>query len=120
MLAVNPTLSAADIKTLLRASADKIGRVDYINQRNDFHGFGRVNMHSALLLAQGSPISSQSPQCFNVALDYNVNNDLLLSRYQPQPTEFCPAIGEVPVPELDEFCFPIVNAAANSTAVICL
>jgi len=119
MLAVNPSLSAADVKAMLRDSADEIGPVSYVGGRNDFHGFGRVNMHGALLLAQGNTIASQSPQCLNVNLDYNVANDLLLPRYQPQSTEFCPALGPLVVVEEDLLCIPI-RTRIGTTAVICL
>jgi len=117
MLAVNPALTAAQVKSMLRASADAIGRVPYVAGRNDFHGYGRVNMYGALLLAQGSSLSSQSPSCSADAFDYSVASDLLLPRYRPQPTEFCPAIG--PLPQSDEFCVPI-KASNGAVAVICL
>jgi len=120
MLSVSPSLSAADIRDMLRESADEIGRVAYVDGRNDFHGYGRVNMYRALLLAKGEPLPSvnPNPQCaFGTALDYDVAEDLLLSRYQPQASEFCPAIGELP--ERDQLCFPVV-AQNGSAAVICL
>jgi len=117
MLAVNPALTAAQVKSMLRASADAIGRVPYVAGRNDFHGYGRVNMYGALLLAQGSSLSSQSPSCSADAFDYSVASDLLLPRYRPQPTEFCPAIG--PLPQIDEFCVPI-KASSGAIAVFCL
>ena len=104
---------------MLRDSADKIGRVVYVNGRNDFHGYGRLNMYGALLLAQGQPLSNQVAQCSSTSLDYAVANDLLLSRYQPQQNAFCPAVGPVPEIEADEFCFPIVTQN-NSAAVVCL
>jgi hypothetical protein len=124
MLAVNPLLSAADIKTMLRDSADKIGPVAYVNGQNDFHGFGRVNMYGALLLANGDPLSSQSASCAADPFDYTVDNDLLLSRYEPQATAFCPAIGPLPEVEVEEeaddvFCFPI-RTRVGTSAVICL
>lgn len=116
MLAIDPSLDAADIKTMLRASADEIGPVPYVGGRNDFHGFGRVNMFRALLLAQGNPLSIQAPSCQDVDLDYDVENDLLLSRYQPDSNQFCPAIG--PIPDND-LCLPI-RTRNGSIAVICL
>ena len=119
MLAVNPSLSATQVKTMLRDSADKIGpvAVAYLNGRNDFHGFGRVNMYGALLLANGDPLSSQSASCAADPFDYTVDNDLLLSRYEPQPTAFCPARG--PRVPLDESCF-VVKAANDNVITFCL
>jgi len=114
---VSAGLTAAQVKSMLRASADAIGRVPYVAGRNDFHGYGRVNMYGALLLAQGSSLSSQSPSCSADAFDYSVASDLLLPRYRPQPTEFCPAIG--PLPQSDEFCVPI-KASNGAIAVFCL
>jgi hypothetical protein len=48
MLAYNPTLSAAEVKTFLAAGADKIGFYDYPSGRNDFYGVGRVNLAASL------------------------------------------------------------------------
>jgi len=119
MLAVNPALSAASVKSMLRDSADEIGLVDYdANGRNDFHGHGRVNMYGALMLAQGnSPLANVAGVCNAEVFDYQVGNDLLLSRYQPQATEFCPALGPA-VPD-ESFCFPILTSNGR-TAVVCL
>ncbi|MBL4673896.1 MAG: S8 family serine peptidase, partial [Arenicella sp.] len=117
MLAVNPALTAAQVKAKLRDSADKIGRVPYVSGRNDFHGYGRVNMYSALLVVPDSNPPNPDPMCSGASFDYTVANDLLLSRYQPQAAEFCPALGPK-VPD-DSLCLPIVTKGGNA-AVICL
>jgi len=118
MLAINPSLSAADVKTMLRSSADKIGPIAYSGGRNDYHGYGRVNMFNALRLANGQSQSQPSPSCSAQVFDYSRANDLLLPRYQPQPTEFCPARG--PVPEEEGFCVVIKTSNNGAVAVFCL
>lgn len=120
MLAIDPSLSAADVKTMLRNSADKIGPIAYTGSgggRNDYHGYGRVNMFNALRLANNQSMSQPAAACNPDAFDYFPVADLLLPRYQPQPTEFCPARG--PLPEVDEACF-VIKAANGAVAVFCL
>ncbi|MBL9134492.1 MAG: S8 family serine peptidase, partial [Verrucomicrobiales bacterium] len=48
LLAVDPTLTATEIRHLLQNSADKIGPVPYTNGFNAYYGFGRVNARAAL------------------------------------------------------------------------
>ncbi len=118
MLAMTPSLDASQVKQMLRDSADKIGPVGYdMSGRNDFHGFGRVNMQAALRLADGQLLSSITPSCDQVSLDYSPSSDLLLPRYTPQQSSFCPALGPM-VPD-DSFCFPVVTAI-DTAALICL
>jgi subtilisin family serine protease len=112
MLAVNSALTAAQVKAKLRESADKIGRATYVGGRNDFHGYGRVNMFSAL-----SELVVPDSMCSAATFDYTVANDLLLSRYQPQAGGFCSALG--PMAPDDSICLPI-RAKNGNTAVICL
>lgn len=58
LLSHRPTLSATDVRTLLRQSADRIGPYPYDSEgRNDFFGYGRVN--AARLLA--TPLSATAP-----------------------------------------------------------
>ena len=118
MLALNPALTAAQVKTMLRNSADKIGLAPYVNGRNDFHGYGRVNMFGALTLANGGSLISDASSCFAEPFDYHVADDLLISRYQPQAIESCPAMGVSEVSD-DGFCFAI-KTASGGAAVICL
>jgi subtilisin family serine protease len=44
----NPSLTASDIRTVLHEGADKIGPYTYPGGRNDFYGYGRVNLFNAL------------------------------------------------------------------------
>ena len=51
-LSVNPSLSGAELREVMRASADKIGGVVYdAAGHNDDYGFGRVNADAAVRLA---------------------------------------------------------------------
>ncbi|MBC8182933.1 S8 family serine peptidase [candidate division KSB1 bacterium] len=49
LLSVNPSLTPAQAKAILQATADKVGQFSYTNGRNDYIGYGRVNAHQALL-----------------------------------------------------------------------
>ena len=54
-LSMNPQLTRDALRQIMRDSADKIGGVVYdANGHNDDYGFGRVNAHRAVLLADGS------------------------------------------------------------------
>lgn len=44
----NPLLTAGEIRTVIREGADKIGPYTYSGGRNDFYGYGRVNLFNAL------------------------------------------------------------------------
>lgn len=44
MLEKNPSLTRDEVETLLRNTADKIGDETYINGRNDYYGYGKVNL----------------------------------------------------------------------------
>ncbi|MCX8050133.1 MAG: S8 family serine peptidase [Methylohalobius sp.] len=48
LLSKNPNLTQAQVRQILRDTADKIGPSPYINGRNDRYGFGRVNAFNAL------------------------------------------------------------------------
>ena len=48
ILSVEPDLTSAQVQSILEHTADKIGPNSYINGRNDFYGYGRVNAFSAL------------------------------------------------------------------------
>ena len=118
LLAVDTNFSAEDVRTTLRATADKIGGAAYISGRNDFYGYGRVNMYSALIQAGGivnninnAHSCNSNGETFSFTSAHNI--------FIPIPGNgfFCPAIGEVP--QEDEMCFPIV-ATNNNLAVICL
>jgi len=121
MIAVTPSLSADDVRTFLRSSADKVGLQDYDaggTGRNDFHGFGRVNMFQAIVDSSTLTGSLGVPTCTPQTFSYTVQTDLLLPDLAPAlPT--CPALGPVPIPENDEVCFPI-RASNGNVAVFCL
>lgn len=55
VLAKNPELSADDVRSILRTSADKIGPVQYINGRNNYYGYGRVNAAAAVGMISDAP-----------------------------------------------------------------
>ncbi|UOG90783.1 MAG: S8 family serine peptidase [Candidatus Thiothrix sulfatifontis] len=48
IIAFDPTLTAANIRERLRNTAEKIGTYAYVNNRNDYYGYGRVNLLHAL------------------------------------------------------------------------
>ena len=49
IFSVEPDLSRTQAVSLLEATADKIGTVPYVDGRNDYYGYGRVNAYAALL-----------------------------------------------------------------------
>jgi len=48
VLSVNPGLTADEVRTMMRNSTDKIGRVTYTNGFNQFYGYGRLNAQAAV------------------------------------------------------------------------
>ena len=116
MLAVDTNLSADSVKTILRTTADKIGNEAYSAGRNDFYGYGRVNMYAALLDAGNITNGvNYSDSCDSSGEKFSFTSAHII--FQPQPIFFCPAIGDVP--QDDEMCFPI-KAVNSKVAVICL
>lgn len=123
MLAVNPTLTADQVKLRLRASASKIGNESYINDgsgstRNNFYGYGRINMYRALLAANGDPIVDPtiSPNCSDVTSSINFVSAHNI--FTPKSFAFCPAVGEL-FEEDEDICFPIRSSNAKFS-VICI
>jgi hypothetical protein len=54
-LSVNPWMTATQVRSLLRGTADKIGKVTYdTNGFNQYHGYGRVNAAKAVQAARGT------------------------------------------------------------------
>jgi len=51
MLSVNSSLTAAQVRQILIESADKIGPQAYVNGRNDYYGYGRLNAAAAVQAA---------------------------------------------------------------------
>lgn len=48
MLSINPELTKTQIETILRDTADKIGYTSYVNGRNDYYGYGKINANKAV------------------------------------------------------------------------
>ncbi len=44
MLEKNPNLTRVEIENILKNSSDKIGSIDYIDGRNDYYGYGKINL----------------------------------------------------------------------------
>jgi len=50
MLEKNPNLTRIQIEDILHNSADKIGDYEYINGRNDYYGYGKINLEKIMSL----------------------------------------------------------------------
>lgn len=114
VIASNPMFSAEDTKLQIVNTADKIGTVPYDNGgagRNDFHGFGRVNMHRAL--GGSATVATCAPDSF----DFSNANDLLRFQTLPQSIAFCPARGPR-VPD-NSSCF-VVKSVNDKVVTFCL
>ncbi|MDQ7067477.1 MAG: S8 family serine peptidase [Sulfurimonas sp.] len=48
MLEKNPNLTRVEIENILKNSSDKIGNVPYQNGRNNYYGYGKVNLTNAM------------------------------------------------------------------------
>ena len=44
MLEINPTLTRIQIDEILRKTSDKIGNFPYVENRNDYYGYGKINL----------------------------------------------------------------------------
>lgn len=122
MISADNTILASSVESILRSTADKIGRRGAVaydqdsNTRSEFYGYGRVNMFRALKTVRGDS-SVEMASCMPESYNYNRNfDDLLISR-TPQNTQFCPTKAPL-VPE-ESLCFP-VRATNSKVAVICL
>jgi subtilisin family serine protease len=71
MLSVNPSLTPANIKSILTSTADKVGGYSYINGRSNELGYGRINAHAALQQLT-TPITG--PNSFCTSQNYTTNN----------------------------------------------
>ena len=65
MIAYNPTLTAAEIRTYLRQGTDQIGPYTYTADRNDYYGYGRVNLYKTLDLLPINPNSETQNVDYN-------------------------------------------------------
>ena len=118
LIATDETLTAQQVKDLIKNNTDQIGGLAFVNGRNNQVGYGRVNMYKALRAARSEPVDEQPLNCQPQAFDYQVANDLILPRFAPQASAgFCPAVGGLP--QADESCFviPLENQRA---VVFCL
>jgi len=48
MLEKNPNLTRVDIENILKSSSDKIGSIDYIDGRNNYYGYGKINLSNIM------------------------------------------------------------------------
>jgi len=48
MLEKNPNLTYNDIMEIIKNYSDKIGKYEYVNGRNDYYGYGKVNLFNYL------------------------------------------------------------------------
>ncbi|EIJ34161.1 S8 family serine peptidase [Thiothrix nivea] len=82
LLMFDPSLTATEARQILRNGADKIDPYAYANGRNDYHGYGRVNLYQSLLLldndADGTPNSTdpdddndEMPDAWEIAHNLN-------------------------------------------------
>ncbi|MDH7485194.1 MAG: S8 family peptidase [Anaerolineae bacterium] len=61
---VAPTLSRDEVANILRQSADQVGQFPYTGGRNDYLGYGRLNVHRALRQALPPTLTVQPAQLF--------------------------------------------------------
>ena len=52
IMEANPNLTRVEIEEILRSTADKIGDKPYINGRNDYYGYGKLNLDKAIKEAE--------------------------------------------------------------------
>jgi subtilisin-like proprotein convertase family protein len=52
ILSANPNLTEAEVRAIVRDTADKVGGQTYVNGRNDRFGFGRLNCRAAIEAAR--------------------------------------------------------------------
>ena len=50
IIADDPSLAADEVRTILRSGADKIGPYAYTSSRNNYYGYGRVNLLNSLFV----------------------------------------------------------------------
>ena len=50
LLEKNPNLTRLEIENILKNSADKIGNPPYFNNRNNYYGYGKINLTNMLSL----------------------------------------------------------------------
>ncbi len=66
LLAADPTLTRGQLTSVLLTTADPVGGEPYVDGRNDFYGYGRVNAARSLeLVVTGSVCSPVAEECGN-------------------------------------------------------
>jgi subtilisin family serine protease len=48
MLEKNPNLTEDDIENILKSTADKIGKYPYKHGRNNYYGYGKINLQKIM------------------------------------------------------------------------
>jgi len=48
LLEANPTLTRVQVQDIIRRSADKVGNVSYTANRNNYYGYGKLNLDAAV------------------------------------------------------------------------
>ncbi len=86
ILSVNPTLTASQVRDLMRSTADKIGAVTYASGFNQFYGYGRINARVAVnqnprptvtsinRLNPAGQVTSAASVIYRATFSENVNN----------------------------------------------
>jgi len=54
VLSANANLTEAQVRRIIMGTADKVGPFPYKNKRNDYFGYGRLNVLAALNAARGA------------------------------------------------------------------
>lgn len=77
-----PTLTTAQVKSLIESSADKIGTDAYVSGRNNTYGYGRVNAFKAMQAADAlarttAALNRSAAAAFRLFLPASVKNRLL-------------------------------------------
>jgi len=64
ILSANPELTEAEVRQIIRDTADKVGGVAYVNGRNDQMGYGRLNVLKAVeaVLGENLPLEGTIEQ----------------------------------------------------------
>jgi subtilisin family serine protease len=57
VLSANPNLTEAQVRDILKNTADKVGPLPYVNGRNDFFGAGRLNVLKAVQAVMGPHVA---------------------------------------------------------------
>lgn len=86
MLSANPELTEEQVREIVRATADKVGPLPYVDGRNDRMGHGRVNVLAAVLAAKGgeagtTPTGRHTPVT-NIAAPFD--SEMLAPAAHPQ------------------------------------